>query len=138
LRQLNISSNTEETTNKQKKNEHPTMANNNNVPPIRNNDDDDTRYAVDIRVFVSVIVIAMAVSFGVGVGLGPNGNLATIVDYPQQNQPKHQPLPAVTSVQVAEAENFPSEVHDQLHEPAGQVRLRQRRQEWAIHVFFTN
>lgn len=83
-----------------------------------NNNRDDTRYAVDIRVFVSVIVIAMAVSFGVGVGLGPTST-APIVAVPAAT-----PLPPVTSVQVAEAKDFSPE--EDLHEPAGQVSWRRR------------
>jgi hypothetical protein len=100
--------------------------NNNNHP--HHTDDDDTRYAVDIRVFVSVIVIAMAVSFGVGVGLGPNGNLASLTAEPTTLSSATAPkLPPVTSVQVAEADDFSSDKHDELHEPAGQVRLTARR-----------
>ena len=87
-----------------------------------NDDDDDTRYAVDIRVFVSVIVIAMAVSFGVGVGLGPNGSLASFETVQTSTTPSLAKLPPVTSVQVAEADDFSSDKHDDLHEPAGQVR----------------
>jgi hypothetical protein len=78
-----------------------------------NNRRDDTRYAVDIRVFVTVIVIAMAVSFGVGVGLGPTPTS------PVAPVPAVTPLPPVTSVQVAEAGEFP--IDEVLHEPAGQV-----------------
>jgi hypothetical protein len=74
---------------------------------------DDSRYAVDIRVFVTLIVIAMAISFGVGVGLGPTST-APIAAFPAAT-----PLPPVTSVQVAEAGDFP--VDEILHEPAGQV-----------------
>jgi hypothetical protein len=101
------------------------VGNNNNHPHRRNDDDvdDDTRYAVDIRVFVSVIVIAMAVSFGVGVGLGPNGNLASLTAEPTSLTSSTAPkLPPVTSVRVAEADDFSSDKHDELHEPAGQVR----------------
>ena len=79
----------------------------------RNNN--DTRYAVDIRVFVTVIVVAMAVSFGIGVGLGPSGGRAEVMTVPAAT-----PLPPVTSVQVAESGDFPPD--DDLHEPAGQVR----------------
>jgi hypothetical protein len=74
---------------------------------------DDTRYAVDIRVFVIVIVISMALSFGIGVGLGPASTV------PISAVPASTPLPPVTSVQVAEAEDFVPD--DDLHEPAGQV-----------------
>jgi S-adenosylmethionine decarboxylase proenzyme len=94
--------------------------NNNNH---RDDDDNDPRYAVDIRVFVSVIVIAMAVSFGVGVGLGPNGNLLTMSGPTGTSFTNHPQLPPVTSVQVAEADDFSSDKHDELHEPAGQHLL---------------
>ncbi|KAL3922834.1 MAG: hypothetical protein SGILL_001989 [Bacillariaceae sp.] len=82
----------------------------------RNND--DTRYAVDIRVFVTVIVISMAVSFGIGVGLGPASQSAVSVG---PSGPAVTPLPDVTSVQVAESGDFPSD--GDLHEPAGQHLL---------------
>lgn len=72
------------------------------------------RYAVDIRVFVSVIVIAMALSFGVGVGLGPTAH-----DVAMSTSSASQ-LPSVTSVEMAEADEFAGK-SDDLHEPAGQV-----------------
>jgi hypothetical protein len=96
----------------------------------RNND--DTRYAVDIRVFVTVIVIAMAVSFGVGVGLGPAGGHAEVV-LMNGNVPAITPLPPVTSVQVAESVDFPPD--DNLHEPAGQVRITKRDSCDEIHDY---
>ncbi|KAG7357242.1 spermidine synthase [Nitzschia inconspicua] len=77
--------------------------------------DDTARYAVDIRVFVSVIVIAMAISFGIGVGLGPTATA------PIAAVPAATPLPPVTSVQVAEANDFDPD--EDLHEPAGQHLL---------------
>jgi hypothetical protein len=81
---------------------------------------EDHRYAVDIRVFVSVIVIAMAVSFGVGVGLGPTAHTPVTM---LASQPQ---LPPVTSVQINLAESAlaaKAAAHDgELHEPAGQVR----------------
>jgi hypothetical protein len=88
---------------------------------------EDTRYAVDIRVFVSVIVIAMAVSFGVGVGLGPNGQIATTTtantNHPAMMIAPSPALPPVTSVKVTEADAvYDPNDHSDLHEPAGQVR----------------
>ena len=97
----------------------------------------DTRYAVDIRVFVTVIVVAMAVSFGIGVGLGPSGGRAEVMTVPAAT-----PLPPVTSVQVAESGDFPPD--DDLHEPAGQVRCvvlcpfwnEQFAMRWQLHPCF--
>mmetsp|Transcript_26461 Transcript_26461/g.49397 ORF Transcript_26461/g.49397 Transcript_26461/m.49397 type:complete len:761 (-) Transcript_26461:139-2421(-) len=88
----------------------------------RQHQQDDTRYAVDIRVFVSVIVIAMAVSFGVGVGLGPSNGSMNVVGI---TKPSPAPLPSVTSVQVAEPETIVASGVDiqDLHEPAGQHLL---------------
>jgi hypothetical protein len=93
--------------------------------------DDDGRYAVDIRVFLSVIVIAMAVSFGIGVGLGPTAedvaaSLASSSTVPATTTggSKQQELPHVTSVEIAEADEFDFSKTDDLHEPAGQVRSR--------------
>mmetsp|Transcript_16076 Transcript_16076/g.34837 ORF Transcript_16076/g.34837 Transcript_16076/m.34837 type:complete len:748 (+) Transcript_16076:244-2487(+) len=81
---------------------------------------EDHRYAVDIRVFVSVIVIAMAVSFGVGVGLGPTAHTPA-------SAPKAQELPSVTSVEMNEAEialaALAAADDGELHEPAGQHLL---------------
>mmetsp|Transcript_11625 Transcript_11625/g.33462 ORF Transcript_11625/g.33462 Transcript_11625/m.33462 type:complete len:750 (-) Transcript_11625:16-2265(-) len=83
---------------------------------------EDHRYAVDIRVFVSVIVIAMAVSFGVGVGLGPTAHGPSGTAAPLQ-----QELPPVTSVEINQAESalaaqaFADD--GELHEPAGQHLL---------------
>ena len=80
---------------------------------------EDHRYAVDIRVFVSVIVIAMAVSFGVGVGLGPTAHSQVAMTALQQ-------LPPVTSVELNAAESAlaaqAAADDGELHEPAGQVR----------------
>mmetsp|Transcript_16239 Transcript_16239/g.33194 ORF Transcript_16239/g.33194 Transcript_16239/m.33194 type:complete len:102 (+) Transcript_16239:169-474(+) len=85
---------------------------------------EDHRYAVDIRVFVSVIVIAMAVSFGVGVGLGPTAHTPA-------SAPKAQELPSVTSVEMNEAEialaALAAADDGELHEPAGQVNVIARR-----------
>lgn len=86
---------------------------------------EDHRYAVDIRIFVSVIVIAMAVSFGVGVGLGPTAHSTVGMSTPVSL--KHE-LPPVTSVEINEAETLlatqAAADNGELHEPAGQVRLR--------------
>ena len=82
---------------------------------------EDNRYAVDIRVFVSVIVIAMAVSFGVGVGLGPTAH-SPVLSTPQLQEQ----LPPVTSVEMNAAESAlaakAAADDGELHEPAGQVR----------------
>ena len=81
---------------------------------------EDHRYAVDIRVFVSVIVVAMAVSFGVGVGLGPAVQT--------KGMTQNQDLPSVTSVEVNQAESLlaaqAAADDGELHEPAGQVRCK--------------
>lgn len=91
-------------------------------------DGDDGRYAVDIRVFLTVIVIVMAVSFGIGVGIGPtaediaaslstsSSSSSSMYGQPQQNE-----LPHVTSVEIAEADEFVFSDAGDLHEPAGQV-----------------
>ena len=82
---------------------------------------EDHRYAVDIRVFVSVIVIAMAVSFGVGVGLGPTAHSSIAMPGSQQHD-----LPPVTSVEINAADSAlaaqAAADDGELHEPAGQVR----------------
>mmetsp|Transcript_17248 Transcript_17248/g.35596 ORF Transcript_17248/g.35596 Transcript_17248/m.35596 type:complete len:747 (-) Transcript_17248:63-2303(-) len=81
---------------------------------------EDHRYAVDIRVFVSVIVIAMAVSFGVGVGLGPTAQSPTMYT-PAQS------LPPVTSVDMSDADSAlaakAAADDGEIHEPAGQHLL---------------
>jgi len=81
---------------------------------------EDNRYAVDIRVFVSVIVIAMAVSFGVGVGLGPTAHSQVAMTAPQS-------LPPVTSVEMKAAESALADLaaadDGEIHEPAGQHLL---------------
>mmetsp|Transcript_29582 Transcript_29582/g.33910 ORF Transcript_29582/g.33910 Transcript_29582/m.33910 type:complete len:127 (+) Transcript_29582:86-466(+) len=90
---------------------------------------DDHRYAVDIRVFISVIVIAMAVSFGVGVGLGPTAQtpVVPVVSQQQAQQKQQSSLPPVTSVEINEVDSAlaakAAADNGELHEPAGQVRL---------------
>ena len=85
---------------------------------------EDNRYAVDIRVFVSVIVVAMAVSFGVGVGLGPTAHSQVSITAPQS-------LPPVTSVEMKAAETALADLaaadDGEIHEPAGQVRKNPSR-----------
>jgi len=85
---------------------------------------EDHRYAVDIRIFVSVIVIAMAVSFGVGVGLGPTAHSTVGMSTPVSLK---QELPPVTSVEINEAETLlaaqAAADNGELHEPAGQHLL---------------
>ena len=88
-----------------------------------NRQDDDGRYAVDIRLFLACIVIVMAVSFGIGVGIGPSAedvaaSLSSSFDGQKQQQ---QELPHVTSVEIAEADEFVFSDTDDRHEPAGQV-----------------
>mmetsp|Transcript_44397 Transcript_44397/g.107389 ORF Transcript_44397/g.107389 Transcript_44397/m.107389 type:complete len:98 (-) Transcript_44397:734-1027(-) len=88
-----------------------------------NRQDDDGRYAVDIRLFLACIVIVMAVSFGIGVGIGPSAeDVAASLSSPFDDQ-KHQQqeLPHVTSVEIAEADEFVFSDTDDRHEPAGQV-----------------
>ena len=80
---------------------------------------EDHRYAVDIRVFVSVIVVSMAISFGIGVGLGPTAQTSFPLELKEQ-------LPPVTSVDIDAAESAlkaqAAADDGELHEPAGQVR----------------
>mmetsp|Transcript_4158 Transcript_4158/g.4710 ORF Transcript_4158/g.4710 Transcript_4158/m.4710 type:complete len:761 (-) Transcript_4158:238-2520(-) len=90
---------------------------------------DDHRYAVDIRVFISVIVIAMAVSFGVGVGLGPTAQtpVVPVVSQQQAQQKQQSSLPPVTSVEINEVDSAlaakAAADNGELHEPAGQHLL---------------
>eukprot|EP00529_Nitzschia_sp_RCC80_P009392 CAMPEP_0113523412 /NCGR_PEP_ID=MMETSP0014_2-20120614/45692_1 /TAXON_ID=2857 /ORGANISM="Nitzschia sp." /LENGTH=770 /DNA_ID=CAMNT_0000421501 /DNA_START=94 /DNA_END=2406 /DNA_ORIENTATION=+ /assembly_acc=CAM_ASM_000159 len=90
-----------------------------------NRQDDDGRYAVDIRLFLACIVIVMAVSFGIGVGIGPSAedvaaSLSSSFDGQKHQQ---QELPRVTSVEIAEADEFVFSDTDDRHEPAGQHLL---------------
>lgn len=82
----------------------------------------DHRYTVDIRVFVAMIVTAMAISFGIGVGMGPSAT--DFIQAANQQQASTAALegglPKVTSINLDAPLGKPT---DDLHEPAGQVRI---------------